>query len=111
MKIETQTTGPTITLVTPSDISFPFAITNEIREANKAHTDYVSAGHEWLLKNDPECQHETIFLDRIVTAIERAAHDHFGDDEDAYEEFCEEYQLRDGDASVWYDIVQNVSGA
>ena len=65
-------------------MTFPFAITQQIQDAYQAHQAYISAGTAWLIRNDPDAQEEQVLLEEIVTQIESAAQEHFGDDEDAF---------------------------
>lgn len=91
-------------------MTFPFKITEQILDAYQAHQAYTSAGQKWLLRNDPECQNEVALLEEIVTQIEAAAREHFGQDEDgddtdAYYEFCDDVGLAQVTSGEWYDIV------
>ena len=86
-------------------MKFPFSITQEIRDAYQAHVDYVSAGQTWLVKNDPDSYNEQRLLEEIQTAIQSAAHDHFGDDEDAEDEFYDEFEV-DELQGEWYNIIE-----
>lgn len=87
-------------------MKFPFTLTEQIRDAYFAHADYVSAGQRWLLRNDPEGQHERLLLDLLRTAIEQAAQEHFGDDERAYWDFWDEFLL-DEYTGDWYDELES----
>ena len=91
-------------------MTFPFKITDEILDAYQAHEAYISAGAAWLIRNDPEGQEEQVLLEEIVTQIEKAAREHFGQDEygddtDAYYEFCDDVGLDQIGSGDWYDIV------
>jgi hypothetical protein len=86
-------------------MTFPFAITPDIREAYQAHQDYISAGQRWLLRNDPDGQNEQVLLEEIITQIEHAAAAHFGDDEDAYWQFHDAVGLDQMSSGDWYDTV------
>lgn len=85
--------------------TFPFAITEEIRDAYQAHCDYISAGPNWLVKNDPEGQNEQVLIEAIQTAVQKAAQEHFGDDEDAEYDFYEEFDVDNTNSGEWYDII------
>ena len=87
-------------------MTFPFTITQEIRDTLQAHIDYVSAGQKWLLKNDPDSYNEQALLEEIQDAVRQAAELHFGDDEDALEEFYDEIGLDQIGGGDWYDIIQ-----
>ena len=86
-------------------MTFPFKITQDIIDAYQEHEAYTSTGQAWLLRNDPEGQNEMVLLEQIITQIQDAAQDHFGDDEDAYEEFCDDVGLEQLGSGDWYDIV------
>jgi len=86
-------------------MTFPFAITQQIQDAYQAHQAYISAGTAWLIRNDPDGQEEQVLLEEIVTQIESAAQEHFGDDEDAYWEFHDEWRL--GETSgEWFEVLE-----
>jgi hypothetical protein len=91
-------------------MNFPFTLTQEIRDAYQAHIDYTSAGQKWLLKNDPDCYNEHALLEEIQTAIQDAAELHFGDNEDALEEFVDEFEVREYQG-VWYEIIEELEPA
>lgn len=86
-------------------MNFPFPITQAIRDAYQAHVDYVSAGQKWLVRNDPEGENEQILLEAIQTAIQTAAQEHFGDDEDAEYEFYDKFGVEELQG-VWYEIIE-----
>jgi len=86
-------------------MNFPFTITQEIRDAYQAHIDYISAGTDWLIRNDPEAQQEQVLIEAIQTAIQDSAEQHFGDDEDSLEEFLDEFEVTEYQG-CWYDIVE-----
>ena len=87
---------------------FPFPITTEIVDAYQAHVDYISAGQHWLLKNDPDAYTELVLIETIQTTIERAAEKYFRDDEDALEEFLQEFEIQDTTGGVWYDVIEQL---
>ena len=86
-------------------MTFPFAITEQIRDAYQAHADYISAGQRWLLRNDPDGQAEQVLLEEIITQIETAAQAHFGHDEDAYWQFHDEWRLGET-GGEWFEVVE-----
>ena len=86
-------------------MKFPFAITQEMRDAYQEHAEYISAGSKWLLRNDPKGQNEQALIEQIQTAIQDAAQAHFGDDEDAEYAFYDEFGV-DELQGVWYEIIE-----
>jgi hypothetical protein len=86
-------------------MTFPFAITQEIRDAYEGHQAYCSAGQAWLIRNDPEGQNEQELLEEISTQIQSAAEQHFGDDEDAYWEFYDEWRLG-ATGGKWFEVLE-----
>lgn len=84
-------------------MTFPFPITVEIADAFTAHQSYTSAGTAWLQRNDPEGTNEVELLETIKTKLRAAALQHYGDDEDAYDEFCEE--LDTDMLGNWFDAL------
>lgn len=82
---------------------FPFPLTEDIRDAFQAHLDYISAGQTWLVRNDPEGQQEQRLIEDLQDAIRDAAQQHFGDDEDAEQEFEDEMELDESFSGRWYD--------
>ena len=86
-------------------MNFPFPITQGIRDAYLAHTDYISAGVRWLQRNDPEGQNEQCLIEQIQSAIQSAAQEHFGPDEDAEYEFYDKFGV-DELQGVWYEIIE-----
>ena len=84
-------------------MTFPFEITQEIRDAYDDHAAYCSAGQAWLIRNDPEGQNEQELITAVHDLLTAVAQDHFGSDEDAYEEFYEECL---GDSTVWWEMLQ-----
>ena len=91
-------------------MTFPFAITQDIQDAYQAHQDYTSAGQAWLVRNDPEGQNEQVLLEEIITQIQSAAQEHFGDDEDAYWQFHDEWQL-DATGGEWFEVLEELDTA
>jgi hypothetical protein len=85
-------------------MTFPFKTTQEIRDAYEAHQAYCSAGPDWLIRNDPECQHEQVLLEEISTQIQAAAQEHFGDNEDAYWDFYDEWRLGET-GGEWFEVL------
>lgn len=86
-------------------MTFPFEITQDLLDAVQQHQSYISAGQRWLLRNDAEGQNEQVLLEEIVTQIQHLAEQHFGDDEEGYDEFCDDVGLDDITGGEWYDIV------
>jgi len=86
-------------------MTFPFAITEQIQDAYQAHQDYISAGQTWLIRNDPDGQEEQVLLEEIITQIEHAAEAHFGDDEDAYWQFHDEWRLSET-GGEWFEVLE-----
>jgi hypothetical protein len=84
-------------------MTFPFEITQEIRDAHDDHAAYCSAGQAWLIRNDPDGQTEQELIDTVHDLLTAVAQDHFGLDEDAYEEFYEECL---SDSTIWWEMLQ-----
>ena len=87
---------------------FPFNITEQIIDAYQAHQDYISKGQKWLIRNDPEGQTEQVLLEEIITMIQSAAEDYFGDDEDECYQFYDEVGLEDISGGEWYDAISEI---
>jgi hypothetical protein len=86
-------------------MTFPFKTTPEIRDAYLAHQAYCSAGSAWLIRNDPEGQNEQVFIQEIIDQVQAVAEEHFGDDEDAYWQFHDEWELSETNGS-WYEVLE-----
>jgi hypothetical protein len=84
-------------------MTFPFTITQEIRDAYDDHQAYCSAGQAWLIRNDPDGYNEQELIEAIHDLLIEAAQEYFGDDEDSYEEFYEECFT---DTSVWWEMLE-----
>lgn len=85
-------------------MKYPFTLTEEIIDAYQAHVDYTSAGAAWLYKNDRDGQNEMVLIEEIQTAIMEAAEEHFGDDEDALDDFIDLFEVEDS-RGCWYDVI------
>lgn len=85
-------------------MTFPFTITEEIRHAWQEYQNYISAGSQWLQTYDSSGEQTQLRLDAIQQALHAAAEQHFGNDEDAYDEFSEDYSTTDD----WFDILEEI---
>jgi hypothetical protein len=90
-------------------MKYPFELTQEILDSYQEHAAYISAGQAWLLRNDPEGQTELVLIEAIQTAIQTAAEQHFGDNDDALEEFLQEFEVDAVSGGVWYDLIEEAA--
>lgn len=87
--------------------TFPFAMTKEMEDAVLDHAAFCRLGLDWLHRNDPDGHQEEVFLENARDIVSEAARQHFGDDEDAYYEFEEAFEMDQPFGGLWWDILNS----